>query len=123
MKNIEGIGDKTFEKMKDQITVWYQKFWNLLYYRYSIYDKMNHILSDLKGEWDMDLVLNTLMNLGLSLLFGAVGILVLVIGYKIFDAIIPADFNKELEKGNIAVAIFLAGALIGIAIIVSQVVK
>ena len=55
----------------------------------------------------MDLVLNTFMNLGLSLLFGAVGILVLVIGYKIFDAIIPADFNKELEKGNIAVAIFL----------------
>jgi hypothetical protein len=49
MKNIEGIGDKTFEKMKDQITIWYQKFWNLLYYRYSIYDKMNHILSDLKG--------------------------------------------------------------------------
>ncbi|MDI9218983.1 DUF350 domain-containing protein [Clostridium tertium] len=71
----------------------------------------------------MDLVLNTFMNLGLSLLFGAVGILVLVIGYKIFDAIIPADFNKELEKGNIAIAIFLAGALIGIAIIVSQVVK
>lgn len=71
----------------------------------------------------MELVLNTLMNLLLSLLFGAAGILVLVAGYKIFDAIIPADFNKELEKGNVAVAIFLAGALIGIAIIVSQVVK
>ncbi len=71
----------------------------------------------------MEIVLSTLMNLLLSLLFGAVGILILVVGYKIFDAIIPADFNKELEKGNIAVAIFLAGALIGIAIIVSQVVK
>ena len=71
----------------------------------------------------MDFVLNTLFNLLLSLIFGAIGILVLVAGYKIFDAIIPADFNKELEKGNIAVAIFLAGALIGIAIIVSQVVK
>ena len=71
----------------------------------------------------MDFVLNTLFNLLLSLIFGAIGILVLVAGYKIFDAIIPADFNKELEKGNVAVAIFLAGALIGIAIIVSQVVK
>lgn len=71
----------------------------------------------------MEIVLSTLMNLLLSLLFGAAGILILVVGYKIFDAIIPADFNKELEKGNIAVAIFLAGALIGIAIIVSQVVK
>ncbi len=71
----------------------------------------------------MEIVLSTLMNLLLSLLFGAAGILILVVGYKIFDAIIPADFNKELEKGNIAVAIFLAGALIGIAIIVAQVVK
>lgn len=67
--------------------------------------------------------LNTLLNLGLSLLFGAFGILILVVGYKVFDAIIPADFNKELEKGNMAVAIFLSGALIGIAIIVAQVVK
>ena len=71
----------------------------------------------------MEIVLNTLMNLLLSLLFGAAGILVLVAGYKIFDAIITADFNKELEKGIVAVAIFLAWALIGIAIIVSQVVK
>lgn len=71
----------------------------------------------------MEMFLSALMNLVLSLIFGAAGILVLVIGYKVFDAIIPADFNKELEKGNIAVAIFLAGALIGIAIIVSQVVK
>ncbi|MGG7056717.1 DUF350 domain-containing protein [Clostridium nigeriense] len=71
----------------------------------------------------MEVVLSALMNLLLSIIFGAVGIIILVAGYKIFDAIIPADFNKELEKGNIAVAIFLAGALIGIAIIVSQVVK
>ncbi|MBS5939413.1 DUF350 domain-containing protein [Clostridium sartagoforme] len=71
----------------------------------------------------MEMFLNTLLNLGLSLLFGAFGILILVVGYKVFDAIIPADFNKELEKGNMAVAVFLAGALIGIAIIVAQVVK
>ena len=64
-----------------------------------------------------------LFNLGLSLLFGLVGIIILILGYKIFDAIIPADFNKELEKGNIAVAIFSAGILIALAIIVSQVVK
>lgn len=71
----------------------------------------------------MEMFLSTTFNLLLSLIFGGAGILILVAGYKIFDAIIPADFNKELEKGNIAVAIFLAGALIGIAIIVSQVIK
>lgn len=66
--------------------------------------------------------MDVLINLGLSLLFGLVGIIILLVGYKVFDALIPADFNKELEKGNIAVAIFAAGMLIGLAIIVSTVV-
>lgn len=64
-----------------------------------------------------------LFNMALSLGFGLVGILILILGYKLFDKLIPADFNKELENGNIAIAIFLAGALVALAIIVSQVVK
>lgn len=67
--------------------------------------------------------MDILINMILSLLFGLVGIAILVLGYKLFDWIIPADFNKELENGNISIAIFLAGALISLAIIVSQVVK
>ncbi|GIM29229.1 hypothetical protein CPJCM30710_18950 [Clostridium polyendosporum] len=63
-----------------------------------------------------------LANLGLSFLFGLLGILIMVLGYLIFDKIIPADFNKELEKNNTAVAIVVAGMLIGIAIIVSRVI-
>lgn len=63
-----------------------------------------------------------LNNLGLSVLFGMLGIFIMAIGYIIFDKIIPLDFNKELEKNNIAVAIVIAGLLIGIAIIVSKVV-
>ena len=61
-------------------------------------------------------------NLGISFLFGLLGIITMVIGYVIFDKVIPADFNKELEKGNTAVAIVIAGMLIGIALIVSKVV-
>jgi len=63
-----------------------------------------------------------LNNLGLSAAFGLLGIVIMAIGYFIFDKIIPLDFNKELEKNNIAVAIVIAGLLIGIAIIVSRVV-
>ncbi|MDY5911013.1 MAG: DUF350 domain-containing protein [Inconstantimicrobium porci] len=61
-------------------------------------------------------------NLGISFLFGLLGIIIMVIGYVIFDKVIPADFNKELEKGNTAVAIVVVGMLIGIALIVSKVV-
>ncbi len=63
-----------------------------------------------------------LNNLGLSVLFGMLGIFIMLIGYLIFDKVIPLDFNKELEKNNTAVAIVIAGLLIGIAIIVSRVV-
>lgn len=61
-------------------------------------------------------------NLVISFLFGILGIVIMVLGYLIFDKVIPADFNKELENNNIAVAIVVAGMLIGIAIIVSRVV-
>lgn len=63
-----------------------------------------------------------LSNLGLSALFGLLGILIMAVGYVIFDKIIPLDFNKELEKGNLAVGVLVAGLLIGIALIVSRVV-
>lgn len=63
-----------------------------------------------------------LNNLGLSALFGLLGILIMAVGYVIFDKMIPLDFNKELEKGNLSVAIVIAGFLVGIALIVSKVV-
>jgi len=63
-----------------------------------------------------------LNNLGLSALFGLLGIFIMAIGYVIFDKMIPLDFNKELEKGNISVGVLIAGLLIGISIIVSRVV-
>lgn len=66
--------------------------------------------------------MEVLNNLGLSALFGLLGILILAVGYVIFDKMIPLDFNKELEKGNVAVAIVIAGMLLGIALIVSRVV-
>lgn len=66
--------------------------------------------------------MKVLNDLGLSALFGLLGILIMAVGYIIFDKMIPLDFNKELEKNNIAVGIIIAGLLIGISIIVSRVV-
>jgi uncharacterized membrane protein YjfL (UPF0719 family) len=63
-----------------------------------------------------------LNNLGLSALFGLLGILIMAVGYVIFDKMIPVDFNKEIEKGNLSAGLVVAGLLIGIALIVSRVV-
>ena len=54
--------------------------------------------------------------------FSILGIILMAIGYKVLDWVVPADFNKELEKGNLAVGIVVAGLLIGIAVIIARVV-
>jgi uncharacterized membrane protein YjfL (UPF0719 family) len=66
--------------------------------------------------------MSILTNLGLCALFGLLGIFILMLGYIIFNKIIPLDINKELGNNNIAVAIVIAGLLIGMANIVSRVV-
>ena len=64
-----------------------------------------------------------LKNFGVSMGFAVVGIVALIIGYLAFDKVCPIDFNHQLgENKNIAVAIVVAGFLIGVAIIVAHVV-
>jgi len=54
--------------------------------------------------------------------FGIVAIVVLAIGYKVFDKMTPkAQFEEEITKGNTAMAILVAGILIAIAIIVASI--
>lgn len=66
---------------------------------------------------------DVLLNMGLSLGFGVLGIVLLIFGYWLFDKVLTAlDFNKELKENNIAVAIVVAGFMIAIGIIISGVV-
>ncbi|MEI6713692.1 MAG: DUF350 domain-containing protein [Verrucomicrobiota bacterium] len=51
--------------------------------------------------------------------FGLVGILLSVIGYKIFDAVIPVSFSKELQNGNIAIGILCGSIVIGICHVIA----
>lgn len=62
-------------------------------------------------------------NVGLSIVYGLVGIILLITGYVVFDLILTKiDFNEELKNKNIAVAIVIAGFMIAIGIIISGVV-
>ena len=56
-----------------------------------------------------------------SILFGVIGIVLTIAGYKIFDWVTPIDVEKELsERQNIAVAIVCAAVILGIAIVVAS---
>lgn len=52
-------------------------------------------------------------------LFGILGIVLLALGFKVFEWITPRlKIEEELGKGNIAVGIVVAAATLGVALIV-----
>lgn len=63
-------------------------------------------------------------GLGASLIFGLAGILLLMIGYFVFEYLTAKlNVQEELAKGNLAVAVVVAALLLSIAWIVAQVVS
>lgn len=65
-----------------------------------------------------------LTNIIISVIFGFVGIVLLVFGYWFFDKVLTKlDFNQELKEKNVAMAIVIAGFMIAIGIIIAGVVS
>ncbi|MDB5298589.1 MAG: hypothetical protein JWO87_252 [Phycisphaerales bacterium] len=65
------------------------------------------------------------MNALSAAVFGVIGIVLMLLGFKLFDWITPKmDVEKELaENHNIAVAIVIAATILGISIIIAQIVS
>lgn len=60
---------------------------------------------------------------GASLIFGLIGIVLLIIGFKAFDMLTPKlDLEAELAKGNMAVGVVVGALLLAIGLIVMHVV-
>ena len=63
---------------------------------------------------------HTLQNVLLSLIFAALGFIVLFVGYRVFDWLTPTDLNKDIfENGNMAAAVLAGAFVIAMAIIVA----
>ena len=59
-----------------------------------------------------------------SAVFGLIGIVLLLLGYWLFDLITPRlDVQKELSEKNVAVAVVIGALLLGIAYITAHVVQ
>ena len=55
--------------------------------------------------------------------FGIIAILLVVLGYKIFDKLTPRlNFDELLNKGNIAMAIVIGSFILGLCHVVARVV-
>lgn len=57
-----------------------------------------------------------------TILWALLGLVLMFLGYKIFDWINPIDLDKEIEKGNVAAGVVVAGIFIAIAWIIAAVV-
>jgi len=56
-----------------------------------------------------------------TLVFGLVGIVLAILGFKMFDLVIKADIEKEIfENGNRAAAMLAGAVVIGVCLIVAM---
>lgn len=71
-----------------------------------------------------DFLSHTLSGLISSLLFGLVGIFLLLFGFNMFDRLLPnVDFQESMKGNAVATAIVIAAFFISVAIIVASVIS
>lgn len=69
------------------------------------------------------LAITQMQDLGPNLLivaaYGVLGILLTVLGFKLFDWLMPhVNVEKELAERNVAVAVVMAAAILGVALVI-----
>ncbi len=61
-----------------------------------------------------------LMSIVSTMVFGAIGIVMAILGFKVFDLVTPFNLEQEIcEKQNLAVSILCAAFIIGVCIIIA----
>ncbi len=77
---------------------------------------MSDSASSVGSIFNMDL----LAGLIYSVIYSLLGLIILMISFKVFDLVTPFDLNKEIaEDDNPAVGIAVAGIMIGLGLIVA----
>ena len=83
-----------------------------------------HARADAGGAAGSTAMLDIKVLVGLvieSVVFSVVGLVVLLVGYKIFDAVTPYHLNHEIaEDNNTAAGVAVAGLLIALGLIVAS---
>lgn len=57
-----------------------------------------------------------------TLLYGGLGIVLVLASIYVFDLIVPYNFNRELKEKNVAAGFLIAGIFISVAIIIRTVI-
>ncbi len=57
-----------------------------------------------------------------TILYGGLGLILMLVSMFLFDLAVPYDFNKELKEKNVASGFMIAGIFISVAIIIRTVI-
>ena len=59
--------------------------------------------------------------IAINILYAIIGVVLMYVSYRLIDRLTPeVDFPAELQRGNVAVAIFIAAIFVSIALIIGQ---
>ncbi|HEX2923351.1 MAG TPA: DUF350 domain-containing protein [Chloroflexota bacterium] len=53
-----------------------------------------------------------------SVVWAVLGVLLLILAFRIFDLSDPVRYHTEIENGNVSAGIVMAGVMIGMSIII-----
>jgi putative membrane protein len=57
----------------------------------------------------------------INILYAVIGVVLMYVSYRLIDRLTPeVDFPAELQRGNVAVAIFIAAIFVSIALIIGK---
>jgi putative membrane protein len=57
---------------------------------------------------------------GINFLYAVLGVILMFVSYRVIDKLTPeVNFADELQRGNVAVAIFIAAIFLGVAMIIA----
>ncbi len=58
--------------------------------------------------------------IAVNFLYAVLGVVLMYLAYRVIDRLTPeVNFAAELQKGNVAVAIFIAAIFLGVAMIIA----
>jgi len=58
-----------------------------------------------------------------SVVWAIIGVLLLIFAFRVFDLSDPVRYHTEIEKGNVAAGVVMAGVMIGMAIIINAAIR
>ncbi|MCL4369447.1 MAG: DUF350 domain-containing protein [Chloroflexi bacterium] len=58
-----------------------------------------------------------------SIFWAVLGVLLLIMAFRIFDLSDPVRYHEQIEKGNMAAGVVMAGVMVGMAIIIYAAIK